>query len=291
MVKIEISKNNFISGVGTIICENYKDKPCIILAREKNKSEYLKKDQWEEFGGGVSNEKKSIPENASYELVEETANMIKIEKSKIEKVYETLIKPEKGINKVLKRYVDTRVPKKSSFLAPKGVERWVGAKAPMANSFAVSETSNNKEKDYYRCYFIRIDNLDLDIFYKNLDILKKNKETPDCYLEIDELTRIPIENFENFRFELIVNDGYYGGKEVYLIVKDIEGKDIRISQRTVKILLERCYNIDKNNKKLEYNGLDLCKILCQNKIENLKSSKKKVNKTNNFEKGTISYYI
>lgn len=263
MVKIEISKNNFISGVGTIICENYKDKPCIILAREKNKSEYLKKDQWEEFGGGVSDEKKSIPENASYELVEETANMIKIEKSKIEKVYETLIKPEKGINKVLKRYVDTKVPRKS----------------------------NNKEKDYYRCYFIRIDNLDLDIFYKNLDILKKNKETPDCYLEIDELTRIPIENFENFRFELIVNDGYYGGKEVYLIVKDIEGKDIRISQRTVKILLERCYDIDKKNKKLEYNGLDLCKILCQNKSENLKSSKKKVNKTNNFEKGTISYYI
>lgn len=248
--KIKIKKNYFISGVGTIIIQNYKNTPCIIMAREKNKSEYLKKDQWEEFGGAITNNIESIPKNAIYELTEETANMIKIN----EDVYERPItkKTTKTTKKELKRYIDTKVPVKT-------------------------------HNDYFRCYFLRMDDFRFEPFYKNRRVLKENKDTPECYLEIDELTRIPLSHFENSKNFVLEKDiGYYGNFETFLITKDIDERDIRISQRTMKILLD--------NHKNKINGLKICKILCSDKSEDIKLKKigSKVYK-NAFEKRTVSF--
>ena len=154
----------------------------------QNKSNYLGKDQYEEFGGGISNNKESIIKNAIYELREETANMINI---KNEDIFD--------------KYLDLKIPK--------------------------------RKNSYYRCYYLRIDQMNEKIFNKNLNVLKKNKETASSFLEMDEIVFIPISNFFNSHFNFELNNCYYGGKELFINVKDIDNKIIRISERTTRLLL------------------------------------------------------
>ncbi len=242
-----MSENKIISGVGTLICCLYKNIPCIVLGREKNKSNYLEKDQYEEFGGSISNKEESVEKNATYELKEETANMINIENLE---VFSKII----NINK-------------------KNVNNYFDIK------------TNHRKNNYYRCYYLRIDQISDKIFKKNLKKLKKDKNTPKSYLEIDNLVYIPIKRFnkkKELNYEL--NEGYYGEKELFLNINDINDKNIRISERTSKILI-------KNNENTKINGLKICKYLCKNKKENIKMKKKIINDNNSFlNKTTILYY-
>ncbi len=242
-MRIQID-NKLVSGVGTLICCLYNDIPCIVLGREKNKSDYLENEQYEEFGGAISDDKESLEKNATYELKEETANMINIEN------LEVFNKKIKINNKTIDKYLDLEIP--------------------------------YRNKVYFRCYFLRIDQISEKIFKNNLKLLKNHKNTPKSYLEIDKLVFIPISNFEinnNLNYEL--SDGYYGDKELFLNIKDIKNKNIRISQRTSNILLN---NIEKN----KINGLKICKYLCKYKNQNTKMKKIKINDINSFLNKTIS---
>jgi hypothetical protein len=239
--------SKYISGVGTLICCKYKNQDCIVLGREKNKSEYLEKDQYEEFGGSVSNDNECIEKNALYELNEETANMIDIKDVNIF---------NQKLGKI-NNYVDLEL--------------------------------KHRQNSYYRCYFLRIDQINDKIFKNNLKILKKNKDTLKSYLEIDKLVCVPIENFKNFDFNFEINNGYYDEKEIFLNINDINNKNIRISDRTRKILLVFLEQINKKKiNKLKINGLQICEYMCKKKHYNIKLKKIK-NKNDMFTNNTTSF--
>ncbi len=251
-MKIKINKNNYISGVGTIVCCIYKNIPCIVLGREKNKSNYLGKDQYEDFGGSISNEKESIAKNCKYELREETANMINLENEDI------LNKKIKYKNMEMGKYLDLEIPK--------------------------------RKNNYFRCYYQRIDQINEKIFNENLRLLKKNSNTPECYLEIDKIVFIPIDNFTNLLFNFEINKGYHNYKELFLNIKDIDNNIIRISERTFRLLLNPLNQFNENNKKitLNINGLEICKYLLSKKSLNIKLKEIK-NNQHDFLYNTTSF--
>jgi 8-oxo-dGTP pyrophosphatase MutT (NUDIX family) len=51
----------------------------------------------------------------------------------------------------------------------------------------------------YRCFFMRLDDLKLKDFYRNMDRLQNNDRTPMCYLETSHVALIPLIAFANIR--------------------------------------------------------------------------------------------
>lgn len=83
--KKENHSNRRHTGVGVLIMTNYNNKPHFVLGKERWKSldyskvrEGLEIPIYEEFGGGLQNNKISLEKNATFELREETANLINI---------------------------------------------------------------------------------------------------------------------------------------------------------------------------------------------------------------------
>lgn len=73
------------TGTGVLIITSYFNEPYIILGEESWKSlnytsisKHLKLPIYEEFGGGIQTKKVSLEKNATFELREETANLINI---------------------------------------------------------------------------------------------------------------------------------------------------------------------------------------------------------------------
>lgn len=111
----------------------------------------------------------------------------------------------------------------------------------------VYDTQNSKA---YRTYFINVHGLSKEYMENNLKYIKQHNLKDGTYLECDNWTWFPIDNIRSASTK--VKPNFYGSTEQCKFVKDLDGNDKYIAERTWNAALNIPSEIMNDVKKFYY---------------------------------------
>jgi hypothetical protein len=82
------------------------------------------------------------------------------------------------------------------------------------------------KNNYYRSYILKINGISRKYFRKNMKIIDNSESSKRYWKETDDIVHVPIKNIDFYKLN----------KRGTIIVKDIEGKNIKLHRRCKKVL-------------------------------------------------------